>query len=117
MAALGPGETDDLAKLPRLDAQVILNELKHRYSKDKIYVRCDNYLIMLCMNQRRWKFWMLLKFFGKILSIFRLTEMSFDFLRLLFKLQTYVGDILIAVNPFKTLKIYDKNVSYFLVYI
>lgn len=41
----------------------------------------------------------------------------FRFLRLLFKLQTYVGDILIAVNPFKTLKIYDKNVSYFLVYI
>ena len=27
------------------------------------------------------------------------------------KLQTYVGDILIAVNPFKQLDIYHKNVS------
>lgn len=42
MANFGPGEADDLAKLPRLDAKIILQELKHRYSKDKIYVRYDN---------------------------------------------------------------------------
>ncbi len=29
-----------------------------------------------------------------------------------FSLQTYVGDILVALNPFKDIGIYDKNVSY-----
>ncbi|KAK3731451.1 hypothetical protein QZH41_013634 [Actinostola sp. cb2023] len=61
MASQGSGHTDDLAKLPRLDTGIILQELNHRYTQDKIY--------------------------------------------------TYVGDILIAVNPFKTLNIYNKNAS------
>ncbi|XP_031560735.1 myosin-IIIb-like [Actinia tenebrosa] len=61
MASKFGGKADDLATLPKLDAQIILQELRQRYSQDKIY--------------------------------------------------TYVGDILIAVNPFKTLDIYNKKVS------
>lgn len=32
------GETDDLATLSRLDEATLLEELRVRYSKDKIYV-------------------------------------------------------------------------------
>lgn len=32
------GTTDDLASLGRLDESILLNELKHRYNHDKIYV-------------------------------------------------------------------------------
>eukprot|EP00794_Sanderia_malayensis_P009787 gene9787-10786_t len=50
---------DDLATLSELDEQLILNQLKKRYSRNEIY--------------------------------------------------TYVGDILVAVNPFKPLPIYSKQ--------
>ena len=33
------GETDDLASLAKLDEATLLEELKRRYTKDKIYVR------------------------------------------------------------------------------
>lgn len=32
------GETDDLASLSRLDENILLEELRSRYSKDRIYV-------------------------------------------------------------------------------
>ena len=32
------GTTDDLASLGRLDESILLNELKHRYNNDRIYV-------------------------------------------------------------------------------
>ena len=32
------GEVEDLATLARLDEKVLLNELKVRYNKDRIYV-------------------------------------------------------------------------------
>ncbi|XP_013394776.1 myosin-IIIb isoform X2 [Lingula anatina] len=55
------GEVVDLTELPKLDEKVLLNELKARYAKDKIY--------------------------------------------------TYIGDILVAVNPFRDLGIYGKDAS------
>ncbi|PVD19339.1 hypothetical protein C0Q70_19826 [Pomacea canaliculata] len=56
-----PGEVEDLATLVRLDEQILLGEIKERYTKNRIY--------------------------------------------------TYVGDILIAVNPFRDLGVYGKEVS------
>ena len=38
MAARLRGETDDLATLSRLDENILLEELRSRYSKDRIYV-------------------------------------------------------------------------------
>ena len=38
MLAARPGETEDLATLSTLDEAILLEELKVRYSKDKIYV-------------------------------------------------------------------------------
>ena len=34
----GRGETDDLASLAKLDEATLLEELKSRYTRDKIYV-------------------------------------------------------------------------------
>ncbi|CAL1540613.1 unnamed protein product [Lymnaea stagnalis] len=55
------GDVEDLATLARLDETILLEEVKARYTSDKIY--------------------------------------------------TYVGDILLAVNPFKELDIYGKDYS------
>lgn len=55
----GRGKTDDLAALSRLDETILLEELRFRYAKDKIY--------------------------------------------------TYVGDIVVAVNPYKSLPIYGRE--------
>lgn len=38
MAARLRGDTDDLATLSRLDENILLEELRSRYSKDRIYV-------------------------------------------------------------------------------
>ena len=38
METLRVGETEDLATLAKLDEKVLLEELKVRYSQDKIYV-------------------------------------------------------------------------------
>ncbi|XP_063970526.1 myosin-IIIb-like isoform X1 [Lytechinus pictus] len=59
MARAALGQTHDLASLPYLDEEVLLAEIKHRYSDDQIY--------------------------------------------------SYVGDILVAVNPFRDLGIYGKK--------
>ncbi|XP_033099808.1 unconventional myosin-XVI-like [Anneissia japonica] len=56
-----PSQTDDIASLPNLTQNTLLQELMLRYSKDQIY--------------------------------------------------TYVGDILISVNPFKDLPVYSKSIS------
>ena len=38
MDSTKPGEVEDLASLAKLDDKVLLEELKIRYSNDKIYV-------------------------------------------------------------------------------
>ena len=43
MAARLRGETDDLATLSRLDENILLEELRSRYSKDRIYVSSSPY--------------------------------------------------------------------------
>ena len=74
-------DTDDLASLPDLNEAIILKELKHRYAKDKIYV---SFFITFQS-----------KIFTKhILPLFK----------------TYIGDILLAINPFKKLPIYTNEV-------
>ena len=41
------GEVEDLASLSRLDEKVLLNELKVRYNKDRIYVSRSTCLIRI----------------------------------------------------------------------
>lgn len=77
-------ETHDLATLPDLNEEILLEYLKARYKYDMIYVNSvlirTAYIISLNKN--------------------------------LF-LKTYIGDILLAINPFKTLPIYDQKVLKF----
>ena len=40
-ARSGVGETEDLSTLSSLDENILLEELKQRYSQDKIYVSHD----------------------------------------------------------------------------
>lgn len=61
MTTTSPGETDDLASLPNLEEGSLLEELRTRYAKNKIY--------------------------------------------------TYVGDILVAINPYQDLELYTKSIS------
>lgn len=44
-----PGDTQDLAGLSTLDESVLLEELKIRYAKDKIYVKCIKLLESQCV--------------------------------------------------------------------
>lgn len=96
MARMKKGYVDDLATLSELNEEIILEELEARYNQDVIYVR----------NQTSFTF----------RRIFWLSSLLFWYclipdLAMFEHLQTYVGDILIALNPFKHLNIYHKNVS------
>jgi hypothetical protein len=81
------GQTDDLASLASLDEAILLDELKVRYTEDKIYVRT----ILMRGSES-------------------LESSSLLVLNSLLLLQTYVGDILVAINPFKKLPLYEAKV-------
>lgn len=40
-----PGEVEDLATLVRLDEQILLGEIKERYTKNKIYVSNNKFCL------------------------------------------------------------------------
>lgn len=84
----GRGETDDLASLAKLDEATLLEELKSRYKRDKIYVSVRQQTSHKFIHRQ------LLSFMNKCHTK-----------------QTYLGDVLVAVNPFKQLPLYDAEVQ------
>ena len=74
-------ETSDLATLPDLNEEILLEYVKTRYTYDIIYVIFS--FLFFNFNKK-----------SKLKSF----------------LQTYIGDILLAINPFKTIPIYDQLV-------
>ena len=86
------GCADDLATLLELDPMIILDEVHARYKQDIIYVSCHEELSLSVLI---------------LLATYNISFLSVN----IYVRQTYVGDILIALNPFKRLDIYNKNVS------
>jgi len=73
-------ETDDLAALPDLNEESLLVYLKARYKHDIIYVSTNT-----------------------------IKYQNFDLIIFL-PIKTYIGDILLAINPFKEIPFYDQKV-------
>lgn len=84
----GTGRVDNLAMLPTLDERALIEELKVRYSREIIYVSS-----------------------GSLLTLLSLCRCYFECINGIFVLQTFIGDILIAVNPYQALPIYGPEVS------
>lgn len=83
---------DDLASLTKLDEQILVDQLRERYEDDRIYVR-KRWLSVLLL--------LLLFCSTRRMAVCR-TDLSV--------VQTYIGDILVAVNPFRPLTIYERPV-------
>lgn len=106
MANAKKGCVDDLATLSELNEEIILQDLQARYHKDIIYVRKWNDMVDMQWDED------LLAFSDVDLHVLLISWfLGLNVVHLFEHFQTYVGDILIALNPFKRLGIYHKNVS------
>jgi hypothetical protein len=78
----GNAVVDDLASLTKLDNDILVDQLRRRYADSKIYVRGPWAVVCLfCEDSPR------------------------------SRRQTYIGDILVAVNPFRTIDLYNADES------
>lgn len=90
---------EDLANLSELDEKSLLEVLTGRFTQNLIYVSKPAVFLEI-IKQRALVLWE--SCCSCFISLRYITEFIF--------LQTYIGDILVAINPFKYLSIYEKAV-------